>query len=135
MLYAEHVTFPHGQTENTATRRYLRVNRDVIFTVWIAFPAGCAGLTKVRIYHEGHPFLPSQKDEYIRADDYTFNIPVFHEVLGAPEQLTIEGWNEDDSYDHTIDFYFLILPKKYLTPVGAYEGVIKSLGSIFQRPG
>jgi hypothetical protein len=133
MLYSEHITFPYGQTENTATRRYFKVNRDVIHTIWIAFPPGCAGLVKIKIYHEGHPFVPSQKTEYIIGDNYTFQIPVFYEILGAPEQITVEGWNEDDTFNHTISFYFLILNKKYLMPAGAYEGIIKSLGSIFQR--
>ncbi|GAI66806.1 unnamed protein product [marine sediment metagenome] len=37
-------------------------------------------------------------------------------LLGAPEQMTIEGWNEDDIHDHTIMFLFLVLPKWMVWP-------------------
>lgn len=131
MLYSRHVTFPYGQTENTATRERFTVNRGVIYQVFVTFPPGCAGLTKVRIYHEGHPMLPSQKDEYISGDNYTFPFLVFHEIIGAPEQITIEGWNEDDVYDHDVQFLFEILDRKYVMPVGSYEGIIAAMKTIF----
>ncbi|KYK27430.1 hypothetical protein AYK26_07025 [Euryarchaeota archaeon SM23-78] len=132
MLYSEHITFPYGQTENTATRLHFRVNRGVINFVWIIFPPGCAGLVKVRLYQEGHPFLPSQKDEFIRGDAYTFKIPVMYEVKGAPEQMTIEGWNEDDTYDHSIDFMFLVLPKWVTWPAYALSTMFERLIALFK---
>jgi len=116
MLYSELVEFPFGQTENTKTVRRLKVNRGIITKVWIQFPPGCAGLTKVRVIHEGHPIIPAHEEETLRADNYTFEIPLMFEIIGAPEQLKIEGWNEDDAYDHTITFLFLVLPKAVVFP-------------------
>jgi len=133
MLYSKHITFPFGQTENTKTVRRFKVNRGIIFRVWIQFPAGCAGLTKVKIALEGHPICPVHKDEEISGNDYTFEIPLMHPIIAEPQQLIIEGWNEDDTYDHKILFIFLILPKKYVLPVGALEGVMESLSHLIIR--
>ena len=48
--------------------------------------------------------------------------------------LTVEGWNEDATYNHTIGIMFLILPKGVVLPVGATEGILESLKSLIIRP-
>jgi len=134
MLYSKQITFPAGGTEATAAHEYFKVNTGIISTVWITFPPGCAGLVKLRIYSEGHPFLPVNKDNYIRGNNYTFAFPVMFEITDEPMTLTVEGWNEDETYDHTIDVLFLILPKELLLPVGSTEGILEGLKSLVLRP-
>jgi len=134
MLYSKQITLLAGKTEATATKSYFKVNKGVISDVWITFPAGCAGLVKLRVYHEGHPFLPVNQDNYLRGDNYTFRFPVMFEILEEPMILTVEGWNEDATYNHTIDIMFLILPKGVVLPVGATEGILESLKSLVIRP-
>ena len=133
MLHSKHITLTHGATELTATNTKFIVNQGVIYRVWVVFPPGCAGLVKVRIYHEGHPFLPVDEGAFLRGDAYIYEFPVMHEITDAPELITIKAWNEDDIYDHTIDVLFLIIPKEWVQPVGAYGGIIAALKSIFQR--
>jgi len=134
MLYSKQITLSSGKTEATATKTYFKVNKGVISNVWITFPPGCAGLVKLRIYSEGHPFLPVNQDNYLRGDNLTFQFPVMFEILEEPMLLTVEAWNEDDTYSHTIDILFLILPKSLVLPVGATEGILESLKSLVIRP-
>ena len=134
MLYSKQITLTAGKTEATATRTAFKVNKGVISNVWITFPAGCAGLVKLRIYHEGHPFLPVNQDNYLRGDNYTFQFPVMFEIIEEPMLLTVEAWNEDATYAHTVDIMFLILPKALVLPVGATEGILESLKSLVLHP-
>lgn len=134
MLYSKQITLSSGATEATATKKYFKVNKGVISNIWITFPAGCAGWVKLRIYHEGHPFVPVNRDNYIRGNDYTFQFPIMFEITEEPMRLTVEAWNEDATYDHTIDVLFLILPKAVVLPVGATEGILESLKSLVIRP-
>ena len=134
MLYSKQITLTAGKTEATATKKYFKVNKGVISNMWITFPAGCAGLVKLRIYHEGHPFVPVNADNYIRGNNYTFQFPVMFEITEEPMRLTVEAWNEDATYSHTIDILFLILPKGVVLPVGATEGILESLKSLVIRP-
>ena len=131
MLHSKHLTLLAGKTEAQATRAKFKVNQGVIYRVWVTFPAGCAGLVKLRMYHEGHPFLPVDKDAYISGDSYVFEYPIFFEIKHQPEIITVEAWNTDEVYDHNIDIQFLIIPKEWVQPVGAYEGIIASMRSIF----
>ena len=133
MLYSKHITFTKGQTEATLSRQTFKINQGIIYRAWIIFPAGCLGLVKVRIYHEEHPIMPVNKSDYLKADSYVFEIPLFFEVTDEPYNVTFEGWNEDANNDHTITLMLLVLPKKYVLPVGALEGVMESLKSLVLR--
>jgi len=133
MLYAKHVTFPFGKTELTKTIEHFGISKGWIYRAWVIFPPGCAGLVKVRIEHEGHPIIPINKSDYIKADDYVFELPMFYEVPEEPYQLTFEGWNEDESYNHEITLMLLVLPKAFILPVGATEGIMESLKSLIIR--
>ena len=135
MLHSKQITLSSGQTEATSTKTRFKVNRGVIFRVWITFPSGCVGLVKMRILHEGHPILPVNADAFIRGNNFTFEIPLFFEILDEPQQITIEAWNEDDTYDHEIDVQLLILHKSLVLPVGATEGIMESLSNLIIRKG
>ena len=134
MLYSKQIKFLAGKTEATSSKSYFKVSKGVISNVWVTFPTGCAGLVKLRIYHQGHPFLPVNADNYLRGNNYTFQFPVMFEITEEPMLLTVEGWNEDESHDHTIDVLFLILPKALVLPVGATEGILESLKSLVLHP-
>ena len=135
MLYSKHITIPKNTTEANAVKTYIKVNKGMIYYFWITFPPGCAGLTKFRINHGGHPFLPVNRSDYLRGDDVTFQFPSFEEIKESPEILIVEAWNDDDTYSHTIDIVFIILPKKYIMPVGATEGILESLKTLIIRKG
>jgi len=134
MLYAKHVLFPAAQTEATKTISRFNINKGWIYRAWLIFPPGCAGLVKIRVLHQGHPIIPVNKTDYVKADNYTFELPMYYEVPEEPYQITFEGWNEDDIYPHTITLMLLILPKSSILPVGTTEGIMESLKSLIIRP-
>lgn len=133
MLHSKHIVLLPGMTEATSTKTTFLVNQGMISNIWVNFPPGCAGLVKFRIYHEGHPFLPVENDAYISGDGTVFNYPIRYEITDAPEQITIESWNEDDTYAHTLSFQFLILPRRDVVPAGATEAILLGLKSLFVR--
>jgi len=135
MLYAKHVTFPLGQTEATKTVAHFHINKGWIYRAWLIFPPGCTGLVKIRVLHQGHPIIPINKSDYVKADNYTFELPMYYEVPTEPFRVTFEGWNEDDTYNHTITLMLLVLPKAFILPVGAVEGIMESLSNLIIRKG
>ena len=134
MLYSKSLTFTAGTTEGSAQRLNFIVNKGIISRAWLIFPSGCAGLVKIRVYSESHPIIPVNKSDYIKADDYVFDIPLFFEIKSEPYVVTLEGWNEDETYSHTITLLLLILPKNYVLPVGATEGILEGMKSLVIRP-
>ena len=135
MLYSKHVTFPADKTELTKTAQHFHISKGWIYRAWLIFPPGCAGLVKVRMLHQGHPIIPINKTDYIKADNYVFELPMYYPVPTEPFRVTFEGWNEDDTYDHEITLMLLVLPKAYILPVGAVEGIMESLSNLIIRKG
>ena len=133
MLHSRQITLTAGGSSANPTKTSFLANQGVIARAWITFPPGCAGLVKVRILHGGHPFIPVDPNQYLRGDSYTYEIPAMYEITDVPELIIVEAWNEDDTYNHTIDVQLLIIEKAWGQPVGAYEGIIAALKSIFTR--
>ena len=134
MLFSKQITIAKNTSEANASQTEIKVSKGVITNIWINFPSGCAGLVKLRVYHEGHPFLPVNADNYIRGNNYTFKFPIMYEITEEPMTLKVELWNDDDTFEHTIDVLILILPRKVVMPIGATEGILESLKSLVIRP-
>ena len=133
MLHSKHITLAANKTEAQATRTWFKVNKGVIYRVWLEFPPGCKVLVKFRMYLDEHPILPVEKDAYIVGNAYTFVYPLMVEIKTEPQTITIESWNTDEVYNHTINVQLLIIPKEWVQPVGASEGIIAALRSLFQQ--
>ena len=133
MLYAKHVEFPANKTEAGKRQVRFNINKGWIYRAWLIFPPGCAGLVKIRVLHQGHPIIPVNKTDYVKADNYVFELPMFYEVPEEPYQITFEGWNEDEVHPHTITLMLLVLPKAFILPIGAVEGIMESLKSLILR--
>ena len=134
MLYSNQITIPANTLESGPTLTEIKLNLGFIHTIWLTFPPGCAGLVKVRMSIDGHPFLPVNKSNYIRGDSYTFAFPVMFEITDEPMTLTVEAWSADSSYNHTIDVLVLVLPKELILPSGSTEGILESLKTLVLRP-
>lgn len=135
MLYSKHISVPAGRTAALPVQTYIKVNRGMIYYIWVTVPAGCNNLVHWRILHQGHPFLPVNQDAYISGNDFTYQFPSFEEIKENPEILLIECWAPNSSYDHSLSFQILILPKSYIMPIGATEGIMESLENLIIRKG
>lgn len=134
MLHSKHISTPANTTEANSIKTRFKVNHGVIFRVWLTFPAGCAGLLKFRMFSGGHPILPVDKDAFIRGDNFTFEYPLFVEILESPAQIIIETWNDDETFQHSIDVQILIIDRIWIIPAGAADGITRALRSLFVKP-
>lgn len=131
MLYSIDITTPKNTPETSKKITKLKVSDGVIHKVGIVFPSGCAGLVKIQMFEGGHQFISSTEGQYLSGDGEVVTIPDFYEIKRAPRYITIKTWNEDDTYDHTLQIRIYMLPKKYLMPAGATEGIIESMRALF----
>jgi hypothetical protein len=92
-------------------------------TWWqIQFPRGCVGLVHVKVRDELHQVIPINSDGDVSGDDQ--RIDTFDSIVlnDDPFNLRLVGWNDDDSYPHTITFRFAVRS----------EAEIKRLASAFR---
>ncbi len=133
MQYTAELTLPKGKNRQTQTSTKLKAVHGVIHRIDIVFPSGCAALVNVQIFVGGHPIAPSTEGQTYKGDNEVISFPEFEELRAALNTITISGWNEDEVYDHTILVRIYVLPRWALLPIGAVEGMVRSLKSLFER--
>jgi len=96
------LTIPAQTPETSPATKPIQLTEGVITYWWVGFPPGCAGLAHVAIYEFEHQILPRGEDQDIYWDGYIYSVPDHYEMVDEPYQIEVRGWNEDDSYPHTI---------------------------------
>jgi hypothetical protein len=102
MIYREAVQIPSGQTKSVPFRQVIELTPGVIDNVQLTFPSGCAGLVGIRVKQSMFQLYPLTVGEWIVSDDFTIVYPENFPLKERPYALTLEGYNEDDTYPHTV---------------------------------
>jgi len=114
MLYTVELPIPANTDKLNPVRQTIKVWRGVINRIRITFPTGCVGLAHIRILHGGHQIAPVNEGSWFSGDgggpDYQEFIPLQKEI----NELTIEGYNEDDTYPHKPIVEISVLPYEVL---------------------
>ena len=134
MQYVKEITFSSGGSSTNQTSANIKAAKGIIHKIELVFPAGCAGLVHIQLFTGGHPIAPSTFGQTYSAENEIILIPEFTELRSDFNTITISGWNEDDTYDHTIRVRIYVLPKEVLLPAGATEGILAGLKSLVLHP-
>ena len=110
MYYDVSFTIPANTAKASPEDLEVKLTHGVVHRVEIGFPSGCAGLAHLQIRRGGHQVWPTNPQGSFNTDDYTIPIDDYYELFEEPYILTLVGWNLDDTYDHTLEIRFGILP-------------------------
>lgn len=117
MDYAVSLTIPANTLEADAVESVLELCYGTVERVTVLFPPGPSGLVHVRIFRHTRQIWPSTPGESYVGNKtmYTFaeNWPI-HEL---PHEVVVQGWNLDDTYEHTVYVHLVIPPLEVQTPV------------------
>ncbi len=133
MLYIEPIKPPANTTEANPLVKTFKVWKGVIHSIDIFIPSGHKGLAKLQIFHEGHIIMPANEDEFISGNRGWVRGKFFIDLKNLTNDIFLRAWNDDDTYDHEFIVHMGVLPKFALLTVGATEGLVRSLKSLFLR--
>lgn len=114
MYYDVSFTIPANTAKASPTELDVKLTYGVVHRVEIGFPSGCAGLAHLQIRRGGHQVWPTNPQGSFNTDGYTIPINDYYELFEEPYILTLVGWNLDDTYDHTLEVRFGVLPPEVL---------------------
>ena len=106
MFYSFDLTIPRLTTEADPATAVAEMNFGRIHRVEVQFPRGCYGLVHVRVLHALHPLWPSNPDGDLAGDGFVIVWDDEFDFVQEPPFLTLQGWNDDDTYPHVITFRF-----------------------------
>ena len=102
MDYVFVLTIPASTLITAPVSTSLRIPEGEIQELRLDFPTGCAGLAHVRLLDLTKQIYPSNLGGYYRGDGVVFLIRDRYTLREAIQEVKLEGYNEDDTYDHTI---------------------------------
>lgn len=110
MIFVEHLTIPANTSKLSPVTATIDVILGTITLVSVQFPPGVNALAHLKINWSLYQLFPSNQSADFSTGGETIawdeNIAIDHE----PAQLTLEGWNEDTTYDHTITVRVVMQP-------------------------
>ena len=101
-------TIPVGVTREAPLRKEVTLPRGIVEELDVIFPPGPVGLVGVRVFRGLHQVVPARYADWLIGEDITFTHRTPVELLSEPYVLTLEGYNEDEVYDHTVIFRFTV---------------------------
>jgi len=115
MFYEFHITLPANTPEADPVALAAPLAHGIIVHVEVEFPPGCYGLAGVRVIEREHQIYPTNDDEWFISDAYVIHFTDVHYLYSPPFSLRLEGFNQDDTYQHRITLRFqLIHPEETL---------------------
>jgi len=120
MIHVHSLTVPANTTVDAPKAEVLKLSACVIQRVAISFPRGCYWLVGARVLMQASQLYPTTPDEWFVAEDFTVQFEDNTVIGEVPYELTLEAYNEDEKYDHTLRFYFDVVE---IEPSGLPRGV------------
>jgi len=127
VFYDFSFTIPANTTKKAPHEQEVYLPPGVIHRIEVGFPTGCAGLAHFIIRHGLNQLWPTNANGSFNFDGYTIVINEFYVIKTEPFILTLVGWNLDDSFPHTLEIRFGVLPLETLAPEETFIEAFKKL--------
>ena len=103
VIYSLSITTPANTGQGSALRTPLKVTRGLIWRIEIDYPPGCCGLCHCIILDGSYHMFPATPGESLSADGAVIGFDDLYYKAAAPFELTVVTWNDDETYDHTLN--------------------------------
>src|SRR5574341_393433 len=110
MIYETRLTIPKNTPATSPQTAVIPVHPGIVKRLEIVFPAGCVGLVHLQVFYWEHQIWPSNPDADFSGDDAHLEFEEDLEIVDLPFEFRVEGWNLDDTYEHTPIVRVLIIP-------------------------
>ena len=130
MLYSYEITVPITNTQANPLPTECKVTHGVITKVSFRPRPGHSGLLHCQVFYHEHQLFPTNRDHDLHGDTFPIEWEEYEELFTEPYLLVVRAWNDDDTYAHTFDISFAILPQKD-TLAGTISRALSDMVSFF----
>lgn len=110
MIFVEHLTIPANTPSDSPVDATLDIIRGRITLVSVQFPPGVNALAHLVVRWGAYQLFPSNQSGDFSTGGETIPWDESLDVDAEPLKLTLIGWNEDTTYDHTITLRVVMQP-------------------------
>ncbi len=106
MLFSIDITAPANTPATAPVEQEVQLPPGIIHRVHVQFPGGCVGLVHTRVMRGAHQVWPTNPAGDLSSDGRVIEWDDDYELDAAPFALTLQVWNLDDFFNHTVTWRF-----------------------------
>ncbi len=114
MRYRGTLTIPANTPQALPATSVVTLTYGRILEVFVFFPAGQAGLTKVVIQYHERQIFPTSPEQEFTGDDLPIVIPERFPIYDEPFEVKLVGWSPGSALEHTVYVDFTVEPDQKL---------------------
>ena len=110
MIFVEALTIPANTPKTAPIIATIPIIQGTITLVSVQFPPGVNALAHVKVLWGLYQLFPSNEQGDFATGGETVVWDETIDITTEPLQLVMQGWNLDDTYDHTITLRVVMKP-------------------------
>lgn len=96
----------------TPERKLVKVCPGVVKHVWVFFPLGHRGTTRLHVLRHEHQLWPTNLGEWYLGDGTVIEFDENYPLQVPPYEFVLVGYNSSTEHSHTVYVRFTILEKE-----------------------
>lgn len=132
-FYSQIFTVPKNTPTTAPYTESFSIVTGILNQVGVIVAPGHAGLTGCAIDKGLHQIAPVSGSEWFSGDDSVFSYPEYIEISSDDTELTLRGYNNDDTYDHAFIVSISILPSWVVLPAELIDESVEGLADILRE--
>ena len=106
MIFGVELTVSANTAKEEPESTTLKLTACVLRKLSVDFPIGCYWLVGTRILWRDHQLYPTNPDAWLVGNGRVIETQDNYPLSDTPNEVTIEAYNLDERYDHTLRIYF-----------------------------
>ena len=102
MFYSRTLTIPSKTYQASPVRANMRLSEGIVRRVWVRWRWGTGGLCGVRMRYREYVHWPLSQEEWFPSTPSPLEFADSFKLSDVPSTIVLEGYNIDDTFDHTV---------------------------------
>lgn len=114
--YFRKLTIPANTPENKPVGIDIEVEGEVLSEIAYLIPPGWCALAHFALFYGIEQIYPEELGTWITGDNVFRVVPLKWNMPEWRTKISIRGWNEDDTYEHSVFVWLLTATKEEARP-------------------
>ena len=133
MWYVLEDDVPANTAKANARETSIRVGGGILHSIIVTIPPGSGELVHCQLRKSSYYILPRNEDKSIMGEHVNVNYREWLHLRARENTLTLEAWNDDDTYSHRVRMLIGVLPKGVLEVEEQYLNNLRMFMRLFRR--
>jgi len=131
--YFVKLAIPADTAEDAPVEKTVEVEGFRLEEVAYLIPPGWSALAHFAVFYGIRQIYPAEAGTWVTGDGLYRRVPLRWLLPESPCKLTLKGWNEDNTYSHTVYMWLLTKPEEEVLPIRLLTQVLGMVRDFLRR--